>query len=373
MTSVLKADEARLPMSQARWAVPAFVGVLLIAVVVAGRGPISDFWDEFRTEDAPVTGADPAERLTTAGGNRNDIWNSAIDAFEDEPVKGVGAGTFEFWWLSEADDPEYVRDAHSLYLEHLAELGLPGALLLVTALGGLLAIAIAARRRLERPGDLGASVALTSAFAVFLVNAGVDWMWEETAVAVLAIGGVAVAAAGGSTRRTGSRRRGVLLKPGVRVAVVAGAVCAAIVQVPGIVSTQRVRASEDALAAGDVTGARALAEQAVDAQSWAAEPHAQLALVEREDGNLDEAQAEIEAAVDHEPSSWEWPLVLATIQVEGGDRNGAIRTFTDGRELAPRLRFYSPFSVGYGQRIYTNRQLEAIYFRRQARLEEDAP
>ena len=372
-TGVLRADEARLPRRQARLAVPALVAVLLIATVVAGRGPISDWWDEFRTEDAPVTGADdPAERLTTAGGNRNDIWTSAIDAFEDSPVQGIGPGTFEFWWLREADDPEYVRDAHSLYLEVAAELGLPGVLLLVTALGGLLAAAVAARRRLTRPGDLGASVALTGAFAVFLVNAGVDWMWEETAVAVLGIGGIAVAAAAGSARRTGSRRRGVLLKPGVRAAVVAAAACAALAQIPGLVSTQRVRASEAALAVGDESGARVLAEQAIDAEPWAAAPHAQLAVVEREAGNLGAAQDEIEAAIEREPESWEWPLVLAPIQVARDDRRGAIRTFGAGRELAPRLPFYSPFSQLYGQRIFTNDELEEIFFRRQARARERA-
>ncbi len=145
MTSVMKADRARLPRAQARWAVPAILVIVLLAAAVGGRGPISDWWDEFRSEDAPVAGSDPAERLTTAGGNRNDIWNAAIDAFETEPMRGVGAGTFEFFWLREADDPEYVRDAHSLYLEHAAELGFPGTILLVTGLLGLLAVALTAR------------------------------------------------------------------------------------------------------------------------------------------------------------------------------------------------------------------------------------
>lgn len=372
MTSVMNADRARLPRDQARWVVPAFVGLLLVVAVIGGRGPISEGWDEFRSEDAPAAGAsDPAQRLTAGGGNRNDIWSSAIDAFEAEPARGVGAGTFEFFWLQEADDPEYVRDAHSVYLEHAAELGFPGALLLVIALLGLLASALVARQRLERSGDIAASVALTSAFVVFCVNAGVDWMWEETAVAVLGIGGVAVAAAGGSSRRSGRRRRGVLARPGGRAAIVVGAVFAALVQIPGIVSTQRVRASEEALAAGDVSAARAGAEQAIDAQPWAAGPHAQLAVVEREAGDLETAQDEIEEAIEREPDNWEWPLVLAPIQADLGDRPAAIETFTEGRKLAPHLQFYSPFLL-YGQQVYSAEQLRRKDFRNDRRAAQTA-
>ena len=316
----------------------------------AGRGPISDCWDEFRTEDAPVAGGRPRRAPDHRGrepqrhlelGDRRVRGRSRCT--------GVGAGTFEFWWLSEADDPEYVRDAHSLYLEHLAELGLPGALLLVTALGGLLAIALAARRKLERPGDLGASVALTSAFAVFLVNAGVDWMWEETAVAVLAIGGVAVAAAGGSTRRTGSRRRGVLLKPGVRVALVAGgrvrgarAGAGARLDPAGAGERGRPRGGRRDRRAGarraggrrPVLGRRA-ARAARPRRARGRQPRRGPG---RDRGGRRSRAGELGMA----PRPGDDP--------GGGRRPGRRRSrpSRDGRELAPRLRFYSPFSVGTG-------------------------
>ena len=44
------------------------------------------------------------------------------------------------------------------------------------------------RARLEAGGE-EFPFPLTSGFVVFCVNAGVDWMWEETAVGVLGIGG----------------------------------------------------------------------------------------------------------------------------------------------------------------------------------------
>lgn len=369
LTRVMKADEARLTPETAKWAVPAFVGVLLVALFVAGRGPVSDAWDEFRYQDRPAASNDPAGRLTSAAGNRNDLWGSAIDAFQKEPLKGVGAGTFEFWWERKADDPEYSRDAHSLYLETLGELGLPGLLLLAGWLGGALAFALRSRAGLLDPTAWGAHVAMISAFVVFLVAAGIDWMWEETAVAALALGAIAVAAAGGARRRRRRERTGPLGRPGVRVAIVAVASLAALAQVPGLVSTERVRDSEAALAAGDVAQAQHLAKQAVDAEPWAATPHSQLALAYSAGGRLGAARREAEEAVGKEPTNWRWPLVLAPLEAQLGDRRAAIRTFRQGHRLAPQLPFYFRFGP-YAQAVYTQDQLRRIFERQQQRIFE---
>ncbi len=127
---------------------------------------------------------------------------------------------------------------------------------------------------------------MCSAFIVFIVSAGIDWMWEETAVTAFALGGVAIAAAGASTRRRKAERRGELGRPGVRAALVVAALLAAGVQVPGLVSNDRVRASQEQLAAGELEAARSSAEAAIDAEPWAATPRQQLATVEQESGNL---------------------------------------------------------------------------------------
>jgi hypothetical protein len=67
--------------------------------------------------------------------------------------------------------PVSVRDAHSLYLETLAELGLLGLALLGLALAPPL---LAAFR--------GASAAAAGGYVAFLVHAGLDWDWELPAV-----------------------------------------------------------------------------------------------------------------------------------------------------------------------------------------------
>jgi len=114
-----------------------------------------------------------------------------------------------------------------------------------------------------------------------------------------------------------------------------------------------------------------IAERAIDAQPWAATPHAQVALVEWEAERLTKAREEIEVALDKEPENWRWPLVLAPLQANTGDRERAIETYRSGRKLAPHLDFYSPLS-GFGQQVYSLEQLEAILARKQARAAERA-
>lgn len=370
-TYLLGADRLRLPRETARYAVPAFASVLILVVIAAGHGPVSRAWDQFKNDEQTATGSDPAARLTSAGGNRNDLWNSALDTLSAHPLDGTGPGTFEFSWSRDGRDPEFVRDAHSLYLEHLAELGLPGLVLLLLLFGGLAALALRARSRLTEISDIGANVAMCSVFAVFLVTAGVDWAWEETAVAALALGGIAVAGAGSSRRLRSSSRRGPLHFIGVRAAIVALALVGAAAEVPGLVSTQKIRESEAAARSGDLSRSATLARQAVDAEPWAAGPHLQLALVLESRGKLAAAQAEMQEATSKEQTNWRHPLVLARIQAERGNRSAARRTFSRGRKLRPHSPAYSLFSA-YGRAVYTIPQIRRILVRAQARQQNHA-
>jgi O-antigen ligase len=117
-------------------------------------------------------------------GSRVDYWHVAWDEYEDNPVLGSGAGTFQQYW-EQTDMPVLVRDAHSLYLETLAELGPLGLGVVLVALGLPLLAGIAAR------GDPTAGIAV-SAYAVFLVHAGLDWDWEMPAVTLAGISCAAV-------------------------------------------------------------------------------------------------------------------------------------------------------------------------------------
>src|SRR5207247_266185 len=105
-----------------------------------------------------------------SGSGRVPLWRAALHDFEAHPVLGSGAGSYEAYWLAHRGDPGKVRDAHSLYLETLAELGVVGLLLLLVALAVPLSVAVRARRQPLVPALFGAYVA-------YPVHASLDWDW----------------------------------------------------------------------------------------------------------------------------------------------------------------------------------------------------
>jgi hypothetical protein len=154
----------------------AVAALVLTLVVTVGAGPTA-------RSSTPTTGS---ARLVSVESNRYGYWRVAVDAFADHPLRGIGTGSFRVEWLLRRDHDETVRDAHSLYLETAAELGLPGLVALLALLGGV----AGAARRARVP-------AATAALAAWAVHAGVDWDWELpalTLVAVLLAGRVIAAA-----------------------------------------------------------------------------------------------------------------------------------------------------------------------------------
>ena len=107
----------------------------------------------------------------TSLGDRPAYWTVALADASEHVVLGSGAGSFDDYWLAHRPIPAYVRDAHNLYLETAAELGILGLALLVVALGAPLVAAARARDRRLVTTAAGAYVA-------FLVHAGLDWDWE---------------------------------------------------------------------------------------------------------------------------------------------------------------------------------------------------
>jgi hypothetical protein len=134
------------------------------------------------------------ERFRTLETNRWRYWRVALDSFAEEPLAGSGIHGFAADWLERRDIDESVQDAHSLYIETLTELGLPGLLFLGLFLGG----AGVALWRAGEPGWLAAS-------AVWATHAAVDWDWEMPSLTLVFIALAAAATAtAASTHRAGS-------------------------------------------------------------------------------------------------------------------------------------------------------------------------
>ncbi len=104
------------------------------------------------------------------GHQRSIYWDVATADARANPALGSGAGTYRQEWLLRRPAPLEARDAHSLELEVLAELGPVGLLLLAGTL--------------SLPFLLGRGGAALGAYAAWVVGAGVDWQWELPAVSL---------------------------------------------------------------------------------------------------------------------------------------------------------------------------------------------
>ncbi len=336
MTQRAGVDRVRMDSSSARLVLGAgLAGALLLAVAL--HGPLGTAWDDFKSEKPPPSSGGTV-RFTSLGSARYEVWTAATNAFEAHPLDGVGPGAFEFYW-SRHGSVDFVLDAHSLYLEEAAELGLPGLIALVVTLGALLTAAIQASARWRRRRELAVGSAMIAAFVVFLAYAGVDWMWELGGVGTLAIGGIAVAGAGGF-----ERYRDPPPRPWIRAGLVALALAGAISQVPGLVATNRTRASQAELVAGDPARADEIADEAIDAEPWASSPYAAKSLALEAAGDLSGARAAAQDAIDRDPYNWRDRLLLARIEARLGDRPSAEAALREARRLAPHSLYLLPTS-----------------------------
>ncbi len=118
-------------------------------------------------------------RAPDTGGLRSDYWHVAWKEWLSHPVAGTGGGTFGTYWARQGVGSG-AQDAHNLYLETLAELGIVGLALLVAALVPPLLGARAARHEPLMP-------ALLAAYAAYLLHAAVDWDWEMPVVTLTAL------------------------------------------------------------------------------------------------------------------------------------------------------------------------------------------
>ena len=255
------------------------------------------------------------------------FWGQAVDAFESNPLGGVGAGGFEDWWARHATVAIFVRNPHSLPLQQASELGVPG-LLLFCAFLVVLGIAAVRRLRAGLTGDVGVLVAVVAAGAI---GAAVDWTWEIPAV----FGPVVVCAALllASARSRTLARDGYLLGVGTVVAAWVAIVAGALV----VLTQIELDRSRSAAAEGRIAEAIHRAEQAHTVTPWSAEPYVQLTLLEQDSGNIDQALGLLKQAESHDSNDWRLPLIEASLQAQRGDRQAVRAAFARSAALSPKF------------------------------------
>lgn len=336
----------RLP----RPAAAAIAGGLAIAVVGVAVTQLPEAVDALEHEFEGRRGAPETSTRGFAlldGQSRIDYWRVAVDAFEEEPITGTGAGTFTERWARDRPFFENVEEGHSVYVETLGELGLVGAALLALVLGGLAAAFVVAMRRTGRV--LGAA-ALGAAVA-WLAHAGIDWDWELPVLTVwlFAFGGCALAA--WPERRPSARTEtGRLTAGAVIIRALAAAACllVAVTPVTIAISQSWLDGATSALLRDDCDEAERLASSASRLLPPRPEPYEVLGYCASRRGEHERAISMMRGAIDRDPDSWELAYGLALVRAAAGEdpRAAADRALRLNRLEFIARRAVTSFSEG---------------------------
>jgi hypothetical protein len=336
--------------------VPRAVGIAVVVVLagaavatIVAADPVRRF-EDFKAMPTEYDEADfvKAHLLSGSGNGRWQFWGGAIDQWQEDPVVGQGAGSFEAWWASNGSFTYFIKDAHSLYAETLGELGLIGFVLLAATF--LAAVVVGLDRLRRAAGEHRTEIAaLLGVLAAYLVAAGIDWVWELTVVSVVAFaaigllvgpatGGVEDESEADVPRRDRSRTR--------RLVVGAAALLTGWLLILGqaipFLSHLEISESQAAVRRGDGEAALESARSARSIQPWAASPHLQLAFVHEVLGDLPAARDAIEDAIERDPLDWRLWLVRTRLETKSGDIAEARESLARVRELNAHSPLFAP-------------------------------
>jgi O-antigen ligase len=283
-------------------------------------------YDAFTAAPINPTESDLNSRLFKLSANgRVENWHTAWQQVKAHPLVGDGPGTFAQFWMQHKRVPDTVHDAHSLYLEMLAELGPFGLLLVLVVFGTPLA---AIRRARSVP--LVPIVAGT--YCAFLLHAAADWDWELPAVTLAALFcGIGLLAAGRQDREPRPLRRGVRLTGLVATAGVFG------FALLGLLGNSAISASSKSTDGGHYARALSQARNATGYASWSPEPWRKLGEAQQLSGNVAAARESFRKAIQKDPSDWTlwYELALAS---RGGERRAAFAEASRLNPLDDRLK-----------------------------------
>jgi hypothetical protein len=304
------------------------------ALAVGGRA-----WDQFSSPDLQPQNSSGEHFTQLSGSGRTEFWRVAVDAFDEKPLLGHGAGTYRFSWHQLRHEPVADLEAHSLYLQAFAELGLVGGLLVLAVVGFLLWTGIAAWRGAEgRQRDLFA--ALLGSCLAFAICSAIDWFWQ---IAVLGgvfflASGVLVAGRCAQVARERARGNGHEAPRGFGFALAGLAVAwiSMVALVGPLLVDREIDASNAAVLDGNLPSAVSHAETARKVEPWATTPLKQLALLAEREGNSAAAPDRLDQAIEREEDNWLLYYLRARVEHESGDLPAALKDFEEALRLNPK-------------------------------------
>jgi hypothetical protein len=323
------------PTVPRRTAIVATALAALVAIVVAVAGGLpgylSDRWHDFKAPTDPgVTGV---QRFDSASGNgRYQLWQAAVDANATNPVLGIGPGTYEYYWTQHRTFPLSVVNAHSLYLESLAELGIVGLILIIGVVGAPLVVGTTKTLRARGDPDRSALfAAAVAALAAFAVAAAVDWAWQLPAI-VAAFLLVAAAVLNGGVRRAPRGSAGAL--PARIVLVAAGLASLVAVGIP-LAAAQAIRSSQSEVRSNDLGAALDDARTANQIEPYGSSSSLQEALVFELQGQYSSGVAAAKRATQQASTNWQTWAILSRLEAENGNAKGSLVAYRKARALNP--------------------------------------
>lgn len=322
-------------------AVMGLVALAAVAMALANSDAIGDkareAWDTFKSgKDTP---ARQGARLTTVyADQRYDYFKVAFEAFEEQPVAGIGFGGYERRYTRDRAFEKPSRYAHNLWLRVMGELGLVGLLLLAGFVVAGPGRAAWLRRRLDaRAAALVAAMACASVY--FFMHASFDWLEEFPALASPAFALPLVALAVASPAPVGGRQR-----PRASRAVAGLLAAVALVAAAVAVGPAYLAARYDDRAARTWTAnpraAFADLDRASDLAPLSARPDLRAGTLAVDLDRLDRARRHFQRSLDRE-DTWYAHLSLALIASHQGRKAEARREIGIAHTLNGEDRFVS--------------------------------
>jgi O-antigen ligase len=293
--------------------------VVLVLALIAGAGGFAQ-----REYDKFVHGTNERhvvqirDRLTDpANDGRLPLWKAALDVYDTQKLRGTGAGTYQQHFPRYRGASVYVVDAHSLYLQSLAELGVVGFVLILIVVLGILAGLGARIRGPDRP----LYAALFAMALAWAVHQAFDWDWQMPAVtlSLFILAGLALA-------RPNDGRVGLSGLPAGRTLVALGWLVLAVGPLLVGTSYARLQSSAQELKHGECARAK---QEAISSLSLSAKrplAYTVIGVCDLEQGFAQSAVPAMAEAARLEPESWETQFWLAVARAAAGiDPHAAIR------------------------------------------------
>jgi O-Antigen ligase len=150
--------------------------VAVVALVVESK-PQGWFRDFTQQPTNPGQTVGPGRLANISSTSRWQWWKEAWHAFEQQPLRGTGAGTFDLTHRLLRSNSIVVTEPHNVPLQFLSETGIAGFLL---AVGAVAAAALGVVRSWR--GFDASAIALAVAASAYLVHSIVDFDWDFVAV-----------------------------------------------------------------------------------------------------------------------------------------------------------------------------------------------